>query len=124
MKLLGQDDGAYLPADLESGSLIQEVVGLVRDALMICEQDAPLLVQTMTSSARQAAMDGLPAMRAQCLSLVCAAMAWPDFRSTPSQPQEPVKDEEGKPAASPAPPSSGPGASSGYRYSCCSMRIL
>lgn len=79
---------------------VQEVVGLVRDACTICEQDSALLVQTLTSSARQAAIDSLPALRSQCLRLVCAAMTWRDFRWTPSAP---AASPEAKPSESEEP---------------------
>ena len=94
---------------------LQEVVHQIMDAYRVCEQDPALLVQTLTSSARQPAMDALPAMRSKCLSLVCAAMAWPEFRSAPSsppasaeaQPQEGKEAAPAKDAKASSPPQSG-----------------
>ena len=83
----------------------QEAVNLVRDAYLICEQDPQLLVQTLTTSARQAAIEALPAMRMVCLSLVCAAMSWHDFRSVTSPP--PASPESQAPSSP---------VSSSYRY--------
>lgn len=89
------------------------MVGLINDAFRICESENAILVQTMTSSVRQPAMDALPAMRSQCLALCCAALSWADFRTAPSiappevKPEvkeEGIKEKEDRPA--PADPSS------------------
>ena len=76
------------------------MVGLISDAYRICEQENAILVQTMTSSARQPAMDALPAMRSQCLALCCAALSWHSFRTAPStaptEAKVEAKEEGGK----------------------------
>lgn len=69
------------------------MVGLISDAFRICEQENAFLVQSMTSSARQPAMDALPAMRSQCLALCCAALSWQDFRRAPSVTPPEVKPD-------------------------------
>lgn len=87
-------------------------MALITDAYRICEQENAILVQTMTSSARQAAIDALPAMRSQCLALCCAAISWDSFRTAssmeakPEAKEEAGKDREEKPSS--------PAAISGY----------
>ena len=69
--------------------VMQEVVGLVKDAYQVCDADTTTLIAPLqTQASRQAASEALPAMRIQCLSLVCAALSWPAFRSlaSPSPP--------------------------------------
>lgn len=78
-----------------SVQFVQEMVGLISDAYRICEQENAILVQSMTSSARQPAMDALPALRSQCLALCCAALSWHSFRTAPSNPPSETKQEEG-----------------------------
>jgi len=46
---------------------VQELVALVSQAYTICADDSPTLLQSITSSARQPAMDAMPTLR-RCMT--------------------------------------------------------
>ena len=63
---------------------LQDLVSVVSEAFICTEADDPQLLAQLAANARPTAAEQLDKLRHACLSLVCAALSWDEFRTTQS----------------------------------------
>lgn len=63
---------------------VQDLVSVISEAFICIEADDPQLLAQLAASARPMAAEQLDKLRKECLALVCAALAWEEFRTTQS----------------------------------------
>lgn len=77
--------------------MLQDVITAIKDAHTICEQEPAVLLKDMPSITKQASLEHLPALRTQCLKLVCATLSWPEFNNGSKEGSTEKQEEDGKP---------------------------